>query len=138
MINNIFNTVFAVISTIFVYVFGVPDAWIIGLVIMVIVDYGTGLMKAYINGTLCSKTGFKGILKKIMYFCIVAVATLVDNLLNCGGLLRTACIGFLIANEGISILENCSEAGLPVPQFLIKFLEKLQTKGDELETEKIE
>lgn len=135
--NNIFNTIFAVISTIFVYVFGAPDVWLIGLVILVIVDYCTGLMKAYINGTLCSKTGFKGILKKIMYFAIVAVVTLIDTLLNAGGLLRTACIGFLIANEGISILENCDAAGIPVPQFLIKFLEKLKDKGESLDIDDV-
>ena len=138
MTSNVFSTIFAVISTVSAYVFGAADIWIIGLVIMVIVDYVTGLMKAYVNGTLCSKTGLKGVLKKFMFFAIVAVATLIDNLVHAGGLLRIACIAFLISNEGISILENCDEAGIPVPQVLLKFLEKLKTKEISIDEDKIE
>ncbi|MCB6992877.1 phage holin family protein [bacterium 210820-DFI.6.37] len=128
--NYTFNTIVAILSAALAYIFGAPDIWIIGLVIMVIVDYITGLMKAYIKGELCSKIGFKGILKKLMYFAIVAVAVLIDNLTGAEGVLRVACIGFLIANEGLSILENCAAAGLPVPQTLIKVLDKLKADNE--------
>lgn len=132
--NYTFNTIIGVAAGVLGYVFGAPDAWLIGLIILVIADYITGLMKAFIAGELSSKVGFKGILKKIMYFAIVAVAVLIDNLTGAEGVLRIACIGFLIANEGVSILENCAAAGLPVPQALIKVLNKLKDE-DEPETE---
>lgn len=132
-LNHVLNTISAVISGVLAYVFGAPDAWMVGLVILVIIDYVTGLMKAYIAGQLCSKVGFKGIIKKMMYFAIVAVAVLVDNLTGAEGVLRVACIGFLIANEGVSILENCAAAGLPVPRMLVKVLGKLKDEGNEKE-----
>lgn len=125
-LNYVINTIGAVASAILAYIFGAPDAWMIGLILLVIIDYITGLMKAYIAGELSSRVGFKGIVKKIMYFAIVAVAVLVDNLTGAEGVLRVACIGFLIANEGVSILENCAAAGLPVPQVLVKVLTKLK------------
>ena len=135
-LNHIINTSGAV-AGVLAYIFGAPDAWLIGLIILVIADYITGLMKAYIAGELSSKVGFKGILKKIMYFAIVAVAVLIDNLTGAEGVLRIACIGFLIANEGVSILENCAAAGLPVPQALVKVLTKLKDADDLEEKEYI-
>ncbi len=125
-ISQIINVTGGVIAGVLSYIFGAPDAWLIGLIILVIADYVTGLMKAYIKGELSSRVGFKGILKKLMYFAIVAVAVLIDNLTGAEGVLRVACIGFLIANEGVSILENCAAAGLPVPQALVKVLAKLK------------
>lgn len=125
-LSYVINTVGAIASGILAYIFGAPDAWMIGLVILVVIDYATGLIKAYISGELSSKIGFKGILKKLMYFAIVAVAVLIDNLTGAEGVLRVACIGFLIANEGVSILENCAAAGLPVPQALVRVLGKLK------------
>lgn len=125
-LSYVVNTIGAVASGILAYIFGAPDAWMIGLVILVVIDYVTGLIKAYISGELSSKIGFKGILKKLMYFAIVAVAVLIDNLTGAEGVLRVACIGFLIANEGVSILENCAAAGLPVPQALVKVLARLK------------
>lgn len=125
-ISQIINVTGGVIAGVLSYIFGAPDAWLIGLIILVIADYITGLMKAYIKGELSSRVGFKGILKKLMYFAIVAVAVLIDNLTGAEGVLRVACIGFLIANEGVSILENCAAAGLPVPQALVKVLAKLK------------
>ena len=45
------------------------------------------------------------------------------------GVLQNIVVGVLIANEGISILENCAKCGIPIPERLLKALE--QIKGDE-------
>ena len=37
----------------------------------------------------------------------------------------------IIANEGISILENLSEMGVPIHRFLKKVFERLDNKKDE-------
>lgn len=107
-------------------VFGTPDSWLITLVVLVVIDYLTGLAKAYILGKLSSKVGFKGIVKKVMYFAIVAVASMTDTLIGDTGTIRMATIGVLIANESLSILENCAQAGIPVPDVLMKALDKLK------------
>lgn len=106
--------------------FGRQDEWLLALVIIVVIDYLTGISKAYILGKLNSRVGLKGVLKKVMYFAVVAVASIIDDLLNAQGAVRLAAIGLLIGNESLSILENCTEAGIPVPKVLVRALDKLK------------
>ena len=69
-----------------------------------------------------------------MYFFVVAVAHCVDVATGAGGVLQGIAVGLLISNEGISILENCAECGIPIPEKLIRALE--QIRGDEQEKKK--
>jgi toxin secretion/phage lysis holin len=114
------------------YVFGGADSWLVGLAVLVIADYISGVIAAYINNELNSRRGFAGILKKILLFCVVAVATIIDNATGASGVLRSAAIGFLMANEGISVLENSARCGVRLPQRLIRALEQL--RGEDVET----
>lgn len=111
---------------------------LIVLVITMLADYGTGMAKAWNAGTLCSRTGIRGILKKVGYLVIVAVAMGVDYLLRYGldqvgvhinieFLIAAIVIVWLIINELISILENVAAIGAPVPEFLLKLIKKLKT-----------
>lgn len=108
------------------------------LVVAMLVDYGAGMAKAWNAGTLCSRTGIRGILKKVGYLVIVAVAMGADYLLRYGldqvgvhinteFLIAAIVIVWLIINELISILENVAAIGAPVPEFLLKLIEKLKT-----------
>ena len=97
------------------------------LVTAVIIDYMSGIARAYILGELSSQIGFKGIVRKVMYFMVVAVAVIVDNITGANNMVRAAAIGFLIANEAISILENYALAtGKEVPPILVKILKELK------------
>ena len=111
---------------------------LIVLVIAMLADYGTGMVKAWNAGTLCSRTGIRGILKKVGYLVIVAVAMGADYLLRYGldqvgvhinieVLIAAIVIVWLIINELISILENVAAIGAPVPEFLLKLIRKLKT-----------
>lgn len=111
---------------------------LIVLVIAMLADYGTGMAKAWNTGTLCSRTGIRGILKKVGYLVIVAVAMGADYLLRYGlgqvgvhisieFLIAAIVIVWLIINELISILENVAAIGAPVPEFLLKLIRKLKT-----------
>ena len=101
--------------------------WLKALVTVIVIDYLSGLSRAYILRELSSKVGFKGIVKKAMYFAVVAVAVIAEDIAGAGGIVRTAVIGFLIANEALSILENYALAtGQKAPAILIKVLEKLK------------
>ena len=77
--------------------------------------------------------GFRGIFKKVVIFCLVAVGHVIDtHVIQNGSVLRTAVIFFYLSNEGISILENAGRIGLPVPEGLKGVLEQLkEEKRDE-------
>lgn len=113
------------------YIWGPWDALIIALVAMVAIDYITGIIKAAVQGKLSSLVGFKGLLKKVAIFLLVAVGVMVDRVIPATNeAVRSAVIFFYIANEGLSILENAGELGLPLPAALKKSLEKMQDKEE--------
>lgn len=124
------KTLVAGIASLATFVFGEPDLWLQFLLVMVIADYISGIAAATITGKLNSKVGFAGIVKKVMYFFVVVVAHCIDTVTHAGGVLRNLTIGFLIANEGISILENTSRCGVPWPQKLKDVLEQLKDKSN--------
>jgi len=85
------------------------------------VDYVTGVMVGAAKGSLSSKAGMKGIFRKAAVFAVVGVAALADRyVLGETGVLRGSVILFYVSNEGISILENATALGLPVPEVLRK------------------
>ena len=122
------------LASICTFLFGAPDIWLLTLLAFIVIDYISGVIAAYIHHELSSQVGFIGILKKTMYFFVVAVAHGVDVATGGGGVLQGIAVGLLISNEGISILENCAECGIPIPEKLIRALE--QIRGDEQEKKK--
>ena len=120
---------FAGVASIATFLFGQADGWLTTLLTFVVIDYCSGVVSASIRHELSSRVGFQGILKKVMYFFVVAVAHCIDAATGAGGVLRSLTVGFLIANEGISILENCAKCGIPIPDKLLKAL--AQIKGEE-------
>lgn len=72
---------------------------------------------------LSSKTGFKGLFRKVLIFIMVGVANIIDtNVMGQAGVLRTLMIFFYLSNEGISLFENAAHLGLPVPTKLKEIL----------------
>ncbi|MFC0906368.1 holin family protein [Clostridium sp. MT-14] len=127
MNRHVFNTMVAGVGSMLTYFFGGWDTCLRVLVGFMFVDYGTGLLNAWIGNKVNSKIGYKGIAKKASILAVLIVAVLLDRLLNNGTwVFRTLVCYFYIANEGISILENCGKCGLPLPQKLVKALEQLK------------
>jgi len=88
-----------------------------------------GVMFAIIDKKISSKIGFKGIFKKVLMFALVGIANISDkNIIGNGEAIRTAVIFFYLGNEGISILENTTKIGLPVPDKLKNILETMNKK----------
>ena len=114
-------------------VMGGFDGFLYALIVFVVVDYLTGIMVAVLKKELSSEVGFHGIFKKVVIFALVAVGHIVDtHVIQNGSVIRTAVIFFYLSNEGISILENASVIGLPVPQKLKDVLEQRKDgKGEE-------
>lgn len=97
-----------------------------------VIDYLTGVLAAIYERKLSSEVGFKGIAKKVVIFCLVALGNIIDvQIIGEGSVIRTAIIFFYISNEGISIVENAGRLGLPVPQKLKDVLEQLKTDKTE-------
>lgn len=128
--KHFINDVTSVIFTTFVYLIGGFDVAIQSLLIVIVVDYLTGIASAIYNKELSSKIGFKGILKKCSYLCVVALSVVIDNLTGQSGLIRTLVIYFFVANDGLSIIENMAEMGVKLPQKLIDSLEQIKKKGE--------
>ena len=136
---NMIQMVFAAIGGWLGYFLGGCDGLIIALVVFVIVDYLTGILCAIEDKSLSSEVGFKGIAKKVVIFLLVGIANILDvEVIGTGSVLRTAVIFFYLSNEGISILENSTHLGLPVPKKLKDVLEQIHDRSEEKEDDENE
>ena len=108
---------------------GGMDGFLYALIAFVLVDYITGVMCAIVDKKLSSSIGFKGIFKKMLIIMLVGVAHIVDlNVVGSHEPLRSAVICFYLSNEGVSVLENASRLGLPIPEKLKAVLAQLHDK----------
>lgn len=125
--NKTIELICSSVISIFTFLIGGLDSLFITLLILIGIDYITGICKGIYKRKLSSKISIKGIIKKFGYICIIMLASLIDYLINDENLaLRTLMIYFFIANEGISILENWSSMGLPLPKKIFTFFEKIK------------
>lgn len=122
---------FAALGAYLGYFIGRVDGLILTLICFVTLDYITGVICAAMSHTLNSEVGYKGLFRKVMIFVLVGVANLIDlHVINGdSSVIRTAVIFYYLSNEGISILENAGNLGLPIPNKLKDILE--QIKKDE-------
>lgn len=124
-----FNALVAVVATFFTYVFGSWDLALQVLIVFMILDYGTGVLYAFLNNQLNSEVGFKGLVKKMMILVVLIIGVMVDRILGTGNwVFRTLVAYFYIANEGISLLENVGNIGIPIPNKLRNALEQLNKR----------
>ena len=133
---NYLKGVVAIVGTALTWLFGAWDTALMVLVCFMVLDYCTGVIRAFINKEVSSDIGLKGIARKAVILIVLIVAVLLDRLLNTGTwVFRTIVCYFYIANEGISLLENCAGLGLPVPESIqnalvqLKDGEKKELKG---------
>ena len=118
------------------YFLGGMDGMMIALIVLMTLDYVTGVMCAIVDKKLSSAVGFKGICKKVLVLMLVGVANIVDvHVVGAGSALRSAVICFYMSNEGVSMLENASHLGLPIPEKLKDILAQLHDReGKETDT----
>ena len=129
--KSIINNVISILATYFIYLVGGIDVAFISLLVIMALDYITGVLSAIYNKKLNSKIGYKGILKKASYLLVIALGVILDKLLGQTGSVRTLIIYFFVANDGISILENVGEMNIPLPKKLKELLDQLKKEGEE-------
>ena len=129
--DKIFSFFSAWICAALSFCFGGMDGLLIALIALMALDYVTGVIKAAVSHDLCSSVGFKGIARKVLILALVAVGNLVDvHIIGDGSLCRSLVIGFYVANEALSIIENAIGLGLPVPKKLVTIIRELKDKND--------
>ena len=128
--KHLITDILSVILTTTVYLLGGFDIAIQSLLIVIVIDYLTGIASAIYNKELSSKIGLKGIIKKFCYLLVVALSVIIDNLLGSSGLIRSLVIYFFVANDGLSIIENMAEMNVKLPNKLIDALEQIKKKGE--------
>ena len=110
---------------------GGVDGMLIALIVLMALDYVSGVMCAVEDKKLSSAIGFKGICKKVLILMLVGVANILDvNVVGSGAILRGAVICFYLSNEGLSLLENAAYLGLPVPAKLKAILSQLHDRAE--------
>ena len=118
------------------YFIGGMDGLMIILLVLMGIDYITGVMCGIANKKLSSKIGFIGICRKVLILLMVGIANLLDvNIIQTGSMLRSATLFFYISNEGVSVLENAARLGLPIPKKIKDVLEQLHDKSEKDESE---
>ena len=139
---NLFSIITGAIGGFFVSLFGGFDLMIKTILLFAVLDYFTGIVKAIYKKELSSAIGFKGLVKKVMVFVVVAVAYNVQKLTGDVIPLREVVIVFFICNEALSILENAAEFINIPPQLRAVLLQlrdknntKIETQGKTTESE---
>jgi toxin secretion/phage lysis holin len=117
----------SILFSVAAFLFGSWSGLLIALIVFIVADYISGIAAAVAQKKISSAIGAKGIAKKIIMLLIVALGHILDlYVVKTGDMVRDLATLFYIANEGISILENCGILGLPVPQKIADILTQLK------------
>lgn len=115
----------AILGGIVGFLFGNWDLPLQILLAAMVLDYISGMLKAFYLGEVSSRKGYKGLIKKVGILFTIIVANLTDMILGLT-IFRSAIAMFFCMNELISVLENVALLGVPIPEMLTDKL--IQTK----------
>ncbi|MFD1203610.1 holin family protein [Sporosarcina contaminans] len=125
-----FKSIGALITSFTMFMFGIINEAIIVLVFLMFLDMVTGILRSFLTKSWNSTVGMSGIIKKFAVFLLIGMAGAIEYMVmsvgqDSKGIVIIGVTSFFIINEGISILENCAQIGLPIPPILYNALEKL-------------
>ena len=124
---NFVSVIGGVVGGTLIALLGGWDQLIIALIILMVLDYITGVLQSIYNKELSSKIGFKGLLKKVLILCVVAVSVVIEKDFGVQAV-REVVIMFFACNEGISVLEKATKMGIPLPKKLQDVLLQIKDK----------
>lgn len=107
------------------------------LLVLIVFDVITGIMKGFYDKALRSRKMSQGMITKAMMFVVIIIANLLDFVMNDSGLtqglplIKVSVITFYIGLEGLSILENLGQMRVPLPSFIKNLLEVLKERGEQ-------
>lgn len=133
--KNWIITAFGVVGAFLTGLLGGWDIAVQTLVIVMAIDYITGLLVAGVfhksrksdTGRLESEAGWKGLIRKICTLMGVMVGYRIDLMIGTDYLRDAFCLAFTL-NEALSITENLGLMGVPMPEKIKNALEALKKK----------
>ena len=123
VLKSIFS--FAVVC--YSWVFNANDDGAISVLILVLIDTLTGFIRSYKDKNLNSYDFYKFAYKIFSYLILIVTAKLVDKTVV-GSFASLIVETFLAITEALSIVENLSQLGVPVPRALIERLKYIRDK----------
>ena len=125
-----FKSVSALIASFTMYMLNVINEAIIVLVFLMFLDMLSGIMRSFMTKSWNSTVGMSGVIKKVAVILLIGMSGAIEYMIisigqDSKGIIIIGVTSFFIVNEGISILENCAQIGLPIPPILYNALEKL-------------
>lgn len=129
--NNKGVWVASLAASIFTTLFGPFDIALRTLIVFIVLDYITGIIKAWLLKEISSARGYQGLIKKSLVLVVIIVANMADDVFGTNGLFRNAICYIYISIESISILENLAASGVPIPQPLIDKLVQLRNNAQD-------
>ena len=125
-----FKIAFAGLMSFMTVALGGWDNLLYVFISFIVLDYVTGILSALYRKKLSSQIGLQGIIKKIFLLCLVWMAVCLDSFIAPESpWIRTVVLYFMIANEGLSIIENISLTGVSIPDFIKKVLLQVQDQA---------
>ena len=111
---------------------GGMDGIMYALLAFITIDYITGVAVAVKQKKLSSEVEFWGLVRKVCIIALVGVSHFVDvYVMHTGDIFRTAIALYYIGNEGVSLLENMGNLGVPLSKKLKDVLEQLKNNDEE-------
>lgn len=119
---------FSAIGAAFSFLVGGLDSPIKALLVLIFMDYVTGMFAAWKTGTLSSQRGYDGIKRKIVILAVVAFTNVLDVSMSLNHIFRSMAIFGYAGMEGLSIIQNVDRMGYGeyIPQFFKKKLIQLR------------
>lgn len=117
-------------GSLFTTIYGEWNQIFLVLTLLVVGDFLSGIGASVTEGSMSSKVGYVGIMKKFGIFLIIAMAHQLDLIFGDTNALRDTAIFFYMANELISVVENAGRIGLPLPPAITKVIAALKEKGE--------
>lgn len=98
------------------------------LLVLMCLDFVSGVIAALANGRANSSVMVRGLFKKLAVFPLLALLHIVEQPLSLPFELESfAGIAFIMW-EAMSIVENCANAGAPIPSAIVNALAKAKVK----------
>lgn len=103
------------------------DILLSAYLILVLLDYITGFLKAYKEEGFKSRKIRDGVLRTVGEFIAIIFGVVVDEIAGTNGIITLSIKTLFVFKEGISIIENLAVIGVDI-KFITKYLEDFKDK----------
>lgn len=133
--------IIALFTAVFLYLFDCISPVVVVLVILMAIDYATGIAKGAYQRKLSTAVALHGLMKKLGYIILFMLGFLLDYLLimllaelqiafPLSGLVGLLVMVWLIGVEGLSILENLDAIDIQFPPVIKKLFTLLKKESE--------